>query len=77
MTSRLRHQVAMTMIMWGAVVLFGLPGLALAWLSDSGRLPLAVGSVIVGIAVATVTTVLIYRRCRSVRTHRIAQADRA
>ena len=76
MTRRLRQQVAMTIVMWGAVVLFGLPGLALAWLNDSRRLPLALGGVIVGVTVATVTTVPIYRRCRSVRTHRIAQADR-
>ncbi len=77
MTKRLRQQVAMTIIMWGAVVLFGLPGLALTWLNDSGRLPLALGVVIVGVAVATVTTVVIYLRSRSVRTHRITQADRA
>ena len=65
MTKRLRQQLAMTIIMWGALVLFGLPGLALTWLNDSRRLPLALGGDIAGIAVAAVTTVLIHRRCRS------------
>jgi hypothetical protein len=63
----------MTIIMWGAVVLFGLPGLALTWLNDSGRLPLALGVVIIGVAVATVTTVRIHRRCRSVRAHGVTR----
>jgi hypothetical protein len=56
-----RERIAMT-VAWGFLLIFGLPGLVLAWLNDPRDLPIALTVVIGGTVIATALTVLTRRR---------------
>jgi Na+-driven multidrug efflux pump len=48
---------------WGAILIFGLPGLVLAGLNDPQNVPIALSVLVIGIAIATALTV-VFRRGR-------------
>jgi len=58
-----RHRRIGLAVMWGFLLLAGLPGLVLTWVNDRRHLPIAVVVVISGIIVAMAVTVRARRRC--------------